>query len=123
MNADGSEQVRLTQSPGYDGGPFFSPNGQRIVWRRFNKSGSVSEIHTMKLDGSDVRKITSFKSMSWAPYFHPSGEYIIFASNKLGFSNFELYLVDSLGLCEPIRVTERVGFDGLPVFSPNGLQL
>ena len=53
MNADGSEQVRLTQSPGYDGGPFFSPNGQRIVWRRFNKSGSVAEIHTMKLDGSE----------------------------------------------------------------------
>ena len=123
MNADGSEQKRLTISPGYDGGPFFSPDGQRIVWRRFNKSGSVAEIHTMKLDGSDVRKITSFKSMSWAPYFHPSGEYIIFASNKLGFSNFELYLVDSRGLCEPIRVTERAGFDGLPVFSPNGLQL
>ncbi|MAD24023.1 MAG: peptidase M28 [Verrucomicrobiales bacterium] len=123
MNADGSEQKRLTRSAGYDGGPFFSPNGERIVWRRFNKSGSVAEIHTMKLDGSDVRKITSFKSMSWAPYFHPSGDYIIFASNKLGFSNFELYLVDSRGLCEPIRVTERAGFDGLPVFSPNGLQL
>ena len=123
MNADGSEQKRLTKSAGYDGGPFFSPNGQRIVWRRFNKSGSVAEIHTMKLDGSDVRKITSFKSMSWAPYFHPSGDYIIFASNKLGFSNFELYLVDARGLCEPIRVTERIGFDGLPVFSPNGLQL
>ena len=123
MNADGSEQKRLTRSAGYDGGPFFSPSGERIVWRRFNKSGSVAEIHTMKLDGSDVRKITSFKSMSWAPYFHPSGDYIIFASNKLGFSNFELYLVDSRGLCEPIRVTERAGFDGLPVFSPNGLQL
>tara|TARA_B100000686_G_C16764534_1_gene960907 strand:- start:165 stop:2441 length:2277 start_codon:yes stop_codon:yes gene_type:complete len=123
MNADGSGQTRLTRSPGYDGGPFFSPDGQRIVWRRFNKAGSVAEIHTMKLDGSDLRKITSFKSMSWAPYFHPSGEYIIFASNKLGFSNFELYLVDALGLNEPIRVTERVGFDGLPVFSPNGLQL
>ncbi|MBK28759.1 MAG: peptidase M28 [Verrucomicrobiales bacterium] len=123
MKADGSGQTRLTRSPGYDGGPFFSPDGQRIVWRRFNKAGSVAEIHTMKLDGSDLRKITSFKSMSWAPYFHPSGEYIIFASNKLGFSNFELYLVDALGLNEPIRVTERVGFDGLPVFSPNGLQL
>ncbi len=123
MNADGSGQTRLTRSPGYDGGPFFSPDGQRIVWRRFNKAGSVAEIHTMKLDGSDLRKITSFKSMSWAPYFHPSGEYIIFASNKLGFSNFELYLVDALGLNEPIRVTERVGFDGLPVFSHNGLQL
>ena len=123
MNTDGSGQTRLTQTPGYDGGPFFSPDGQRIVWRRFNKAGSVAEIHTMKLDGSDVRKITHFDSMSWAPYFHPSGEYIIFASNKLGFSNFELYLVDSLGQREPVRVTERAGFDGLPVFSPDGLQL
>ncbi|MBO61464.1 MAG: peptidase M28 [Verrucomicrobiales bacterium] len=123
MNADGSGQKRLTQSPGYDGGPFFSPDGQRIVWRRFNKAGAVAEIHTMKLDGSDVRQVTRFDSMSWAPYFHPSGEYIIFASNKLGFANFELYLVDALGQREPVRVTEREGFDGLPVFSPNGEQL
>ena len=123
MNTDGSGQTRLTQTPGYDGGPFFSPDGQRIVWRRFNKSGSVAEIHTMKLDGTDVRKITQFNSMSWAPYFHPTGEYIIFASNKLGFSNFELYLVDALGQHEPIRITKRAGFDGLPVFSPNGSQL
>ena len=123
MNAYGSGQTRLTRTPGYDGGPFFSPDGSRIVWRRFNKSGAVAEIHTMKTDGSDVRKITRFDSMSWAPYFHPSGDYIIFASNKLGFTNFELYLVDALGQREPVRVTERAGFDGLPVFSPNGSQL
>ena len=123
MNIDGSGQTRLTRTPGYDGGPFFSPDGSRIVWRRFNKSGAVAEIHTMKPDGSDIRKITNFKSMSWAPYFHPSGDYIIFASNKLGFSNFELYLVDTPGQHEPVRVTERAGFDGLPVFSPDGTRL
>ena len=123
MNADGSGQTRLTRTPGYDGGPFFSPDGSRIVWRRFNKSGAVAEIHTMKPDGSDIRKITNFKSMSWAPYFHPSGDYIIFASNKLGFTNFELYLVDAPGQREPVRVTERAGFDGLPVFSPDGTRL
>ena len=123
MNVDGSGQTRLTRTPGYDGGPFFSPDGSRIVWRRFNKSGAVAEIHTMKPDGSDIRKITNFKSMSWAPYFHPSGDYIIFASNKLGFTNFELYLVDTLGQHQPVRVTERAGFDGLPVFSPDGTRL
>ena len=123
MNVDGSGQTRLTRTPGYDGGPFFSPDGSRIVWRRFNKSGAVAEIHTMKPDGSDIRKITNFKSMSWAPYFHPSGDYIIFASNKLGFTNFELYLVDAPGQREPVRVTERAGFDGLPVFSPDGTRL
>ena len=123
MNADGSNQRRLTSTPGYDGGPFFSPDGQRIIWRRFEKNGAIADVYTMKLDGSDERRLTDFKAMSWAPYFHPSGQYVIFTSNKLGFSNFELYLVDAAGEHEPVRVTFTDGFDGLPVFSPDGKQL
>ncbi|MDE0468424.1 MAG: M28 family peptidase [Candidatus Poribacteria bacterium] len=123
MNADGSDQMRLTDSPGYDGGPFFTPDGQHIVWRHFTPDGSQADIYTMRIDGSNVRRLTDFKSMSWAPYFHPSGAYVIFASNKLGFSNFELYLVDGRGRHEPVRVTTTDGFDGLPVFSPDGNQL
>src|SRR5437899_1745016 len=123
MNADGSDQRRLTRSPGYDGGPFFSPDGERILWRHFEESGAIADIYTMKLDGSDTRRLTDFKSMSWAPYFHPSGRYVIFTSNKLGFSNFELHLVDAPGQREPVRVTFTDGFDGLPVFSPDGKQL
>ncbi len=123
MDADGSNQRRLTSTPGYDGGPFFSPDGKRIIWRRFDKTGAIADIYTMKIDGSDVRQITNFKSMSWAPFFHPTGQYIIFTSNKLGFSNFELYLVDAAGEHEPVRVTFTEGFDGLPTFSPDGKQL
>lgn len=123
MNADGSDQIRLTDSPGYDGGPFFTPDGQHIVWRHFTPDGSQADIYTMRLDGSGVRRLTDFDSMSWAPYFHPSGAYVIFASNKLGFSNFELYLVDARGRHQPVRVTTTDGFDGLPVFSPDGSRL
>jgi Tol biopolymer transport system component/Zn-dependent M28 family amino/carboxypeptidase len=123
MDADGSNQRRLTAVPGYDGGPFFSPDGQRIIWRRFDKSGAIADVYTMKLDGSDERRLTDFKAMSWAPFFHPSGKYVIFTSNKLGFTNFELYLVDPAGEHEPVRVSYTDGFDGLPVFSPDGKQL
>lgn len=123
MNADGSNQIRLTDSPGYDGGPFFTPDGQHIVWRHFTTDGSQADIYTMRIDGSNVQRLTDFDSMSWAPYFHPSGAYVIFASNKLGFSNFELYLVDARGRHEPVRVTTTDGFDGLPVFSPDGNRL
>lgn len=123
MDADGANQRRLTSVPGYDGGPFFSPDGQRILWRRFDKSGAIADVYTMKLDGSDERRLTDFKAMSWAPYCHPSGQYVVFTSNKLGFSNFELYLVDAAGGHEPVRVTFTDGFDGLPVFSPDGKQL
>jgi Tol biopolymer transport system component len=61
--------------------------------------------------------------MSWAPYIHPSNEYILFASNKLGFENFEVFMVDIDGKKEPVRVTFTDGFDGLPVPSPDGKQL
>ena len=83
--------------PGYDGGPFFTHDGSRIVWRRFDEQGLIADVWTMKPDGSDQRQITDFGAMSWAPYEHPSGEYFIFSSNKLGFENFELFMVDAAG--------------------------
>ncbi len=120
MRADGSGQKRLTNVPGYDGGPFFTHDGSRIVWRRFDETGVIANVWTMKPDGSDQRQITDFGAMSWAPYEHPSGKYFIFASNKLGFENFELFMVDTAGTKEPVRVTYSDGFDGLPVPSPDG---
>ena len=120
MGADGSNLRRLTNVPGYDGGPFFSADGTRICWRRFSENGHQAEIFTMKVDGSDQRKLTKLGKMSWAPYFHPSGKYLIFSTNTQGFQNFELYLVDADGTRNPIRVTYTDGFDGLPCFSPDG---
>ena len=123
MRADGSGQRRLTDVAGYDGGPFFFPDGSRIVWRRFDEAGLLADVWTMNPDGTDQRQLTDFTSMSWAPYVHPSGDYIFFASNKLGFTNFELFIVDIAGVKEPVQVTTTDGFDGLPVPSPDGQML
>ena len=123
MNADGSNLKQLTNVPGYDGGPFFSPDGKKILWRRFTEDGMKADVYTMNVDGTGEKRITDFGSLSWAPFFHPSGDYILFASNKLGFTNFEIYMVDSEGLKEPVRVTYTDKFDGLPVFSPDGKKL
>jgi Tol biopolymer transport system component len=123
MKADGSGQKRLTIVPGYDGGPFFTQDGKKIVWRRFDEKGLIADVWTMNPDGSEQKQITDFGSMSWAPYIHPSGAYYFFASNKLGFENFEVFIVDAAGAKEPVRVTYSDGFDGLPVPSPDGKQL
>jgi Tol biopolymer transport system component len=123
MDADGSRPRRLTDWPGYDGGAFFSPDGKRILWRHFSEDGAIADVYTMNLRGADRRRVTQFGAMSWAPYFHPSGDYIIFTANKLGFGNFELFIVDATGEREPVRVTFTEGFDGLPVFSPDGREL
>ena len=120
MDADGTDVRRLTDAPGYDGGPFWSADGSKITWRRFAEDGARAEIYTMNADGSGERRITDLGVLSWAPFFHPSGAYLVFATNLEGFANFELYLVDAEGAREPVRVTAREGFDGLPTFSPDG---
>ena len=123
MNADGTNLRRLTNELGYDGGPFFSPDGTRICWRRFSVDGATAEVYTMRIDGTDVQRLTNLGAMSWAPFYHPSGDYLIFATNKHGFANFELYLVRADGKGDPVRVTHTDGFDGLPVFLPDGQRL
>jgi Tol biopolymer transport system component len=123
MNADGSGKRQLTDVPGYDGGPFFSPDGKKVVWRRFSEDGHTADVYTINIDGTDEKRITDFNCLSWAPFYYPSGDYIAFSSNKYGFDNFEVFIVDSDGLKEPVRVTYTDKFDGLPVFSPDGKQM
>ena len=123
MDADGSNVRRLTNTAGYDGGPFWSADGSKITWRRFSEDGGRAEVFTMNADGSGERQITHLGVMSWAPFFHPSGEYLIFATNLQGFANFELYIADAQGTRQPVRVTEREGFDGLAAFTPDGSKI
>lgn len=123
MDADGGNVTQLTFSPGYDGGPFFSPDDSKIVWRRFNPDGNSAEIWTMNVDGGEARQLTAEAMVAWGPYFHPSGEYIIYSSNLLGHANFELFLIDVDGYGPPVRATNTEGTDILPVFSPDGSRL
>lgn len=123
MNADGTNVRQLTDVMGYDGGPFFSPDGKRICWRRFAENGATAEIMTMNIDGSDQKQLTHLGAMSWAPFYHPSGKYLIFTTNLQGFANFELYLVDVDGKSPSVRVTDTEGFDGLASFTPDGNKL
>ncbi len=123
MNTDGTGLKQLTDAPGYDGGPFFSHDGKKICWRRFNETGGLAEIFSMNVDGTDQRQLTRMGVMSWAPFFHPSGEYLVFTTNKHGMANFEQYMVDADGKSEPVRVTGTDGFDGLASFTPDGKRL
>ncbi|MCB0421847.1 MAG: M28 family peptidase [Bdellovibrionales bacterium] len=123
MKSDGSQVRRLTQTPGYDGGPSFSPDGQHIVWYHFPENSHSSELFTMKVDGSDVRQLTKSGAMAVAPTYHPSGDYIVYGSSLQGYRNFELYAVPTQGNHEPLRITHTSGLDSLPQFSSDGSQI
>jgi hypothetical protein len=141
MRPDGSEVKRLTSTPGYDGGAFFSPDCRRIVWRASRPQGGELdeyrqlladglvrpgklELWTAADDGTDARQITYLGAASFAPSFFPGGDRIIFSSN-FGQSNpreFDLWAVDVSG-ARLERVTGTPEFDGFPMFSPDGSRL
>jgi Tol biopolymer transport system component len=142
MDADGSNVRRVTNEPGYDGGPFFSADGKQIVYRAYHptdakeledyrallKQGLVRptklDIFVMNADGSGKRRVTNFNKASFAPFFHPNGSQIIFSSNMDDprGRNFDLYLInaDGTGLQ---RITNYEEFDGFPMFTRDGKKL
>ena len=65
MNTDGSGQVRLTDDPGNDNRPNWSPDGRHIVFHS-NRAG-YWQIYVMNADGSDQRSLTSGTHPSWSP--------------------------------------------------------
>ena len=142
MGVEGRNLKRLTRTLGYDGGPFFSPDGKQIVYRAWHPQAAADsadyrgliaqnlvrpvrmEIWVMDADGSHQHQVTNLGGASFAPYFHPDGKRIIFASNyKTPRSrNFDLYLInaDGSGL---EQITTNSEFDAFPMFSPDGHQL
>ena len=56
MNADGSDQTRLTTSPGTDTQPTWSPDGQQIAFRT-DRDGDW-EIYVMNADGSGQTNVS-----------------------------------------------------------------
>jgi len=139
MRPDGSQKKQLTKAAGYDGGPVFSRDGKKLVWRanhpktpqdmeRYKSLLADNLTAPMKMellvadaDGSHVNQITNFGCASFAPTFTPDGKKILFASNKheCDSRHFELYLinVDGTGL---EQVTKFGGFTAFPEFAPDG---
>jgi Tol biopolymer transport system component len=139
MDRDGKNVVRLTHTPGYDGGAFFNGDCTRIVWRAARpKPGpeldeyrallaqhlvrpTKLEIYVANADGSDATQLTYLDAASFAPSFYPSGKRVLFATNygDPQGREFDLWAVDDSG-ARLERVTHAPGFDGFPMFSPDG---
>ncbi|HHL42439.1 MAG TPA: hypothetical protein ENJ42_02380 [Hellea balneolensis] len=148
MNPDGSDVTRLTDILGYDGGPWWSPDSTKIVWRAWHPETKEDkarwadmmekdylvavplDLWVMNADGSGKKRLTHNGATNWAPSWHPDGKRIIFSSNmddwrediKAYGHNFEIYMIniDGTGL---ERITYNDVFDSFPMFNPQGTKL
>lgn len=132
--------LALVARPGYDGGPFFAPSGDRICYRSEPGGDSLLQLRVADLkmdrDGRGPfpigvlheHRLTDDEHVNWAPFWHPSGEYLVFTTSREGHRNYEVFAIEvppagqtvSASELRSSRITVADGFDGLPVFSADG---
>jgi Tol biopolymer transport system component len=117
MRADGSDQRRLTNYPGWDVDPSWSPDGSKIAFARFVDSSSTFDIFVMTSEGVLIGHITSGSEYDRDPIWSPDGRKIAYSSTGPGGPGIFVMNADGTGRA---KVTDR----GIrPDWSPDGSKI
>jgi hypothetical protein len=121
MNADGTDQTRLTTNPASDSYPTWSPgpSGSARIAFTSTRDGD-REIYVMDADGTDQTRLTFSAGVDQRPDWHPRGARIAFESARDG--NYELYAMDTDGERQT-RLTFHPGPDTEVSWKPDGKSL
>ena len=84
MNADGSNKTQVTDNGAANFGPYFFPDGNRIIFSSnlHDPKGRDFDLYAINVDGSNLERITYFDGFDGFPMFSPDGKYLVFASNR-----------------------------------------
>lgn len=136
-NADGTNIVRLTRTPGYDAEATIAKDG-RVVFTSV-RDGDM-EIYSMNGDGSDVRRLTHRPGPDGGPFFSADGSKIVFRGRQIAPgaelddyfallkkgiwrpTSLELFVMDRDG--GSLRQITKFGAASFaPFFTPDGKQI
>jgi Tol biopolymer transport system component len=120
MNPDGSGVSRLTNSPGHDFAPSWSPDGKRVAFVSL-RSDTFGEIYVMNADGTGVQRVTNSAGIDGAPTWAKDGKRIAFMSTRQDPQG-DIYFMNDDGT-GVTRVTDFAGADDEPAWSPDGKQI
>jgi len=84
MNADGSNKRQVTSNGKANFGPYFFPDGKRIIFASNidDPRGRNFDLYTINVDGSGQERITFSPAFDGFPMFSPDGKKLVFASNR-----------------------------------------
>ncbi|HZJ00767.1 MAG TPA: hypothetical protein VFD22_08900 [Gemmatimonadaceae bacterium] len=120
-NPDGTGQTNITNDPGSDGGPSWSPDGTKIVFAS-TRDDINYEIYVMNADGTGVTRLTNNAFPDGMPAWSPAGDKIAFVSQRSTESDQEIYVMNADGT-NLVRLTTHAGDDRKPTWSPDGTKL
>ena len=122
MNADGSQQIRLTHYPGDDTDPTWSPNGEHIAFVSDREHKGLSDIYLMDPDGNNIRRAFDDLEFRTAPVWSPDGTQIAYRTYS-PVPDWAVY-TKPLGGGEAERIAKLgTGWSGFPAWSPDGAEI
>ena len=84
MNADGSNKRQVTHNGKANFGPYFFPDGKRIIFasNMDDPKGRNFDLYKINVDGSGLERITFNETFDGFPMFSRDGKKLVFASNR-----------------------------------------
>ena len=123
MAADGSDVRRLTDEPGVDAFPTYSPDGTEIAFQS-DRAGKV-DVYVMDGDGSNVVRLTDFdddQRDDYVPTWSPDGERIAFVRGQVPPGGLgELWVINADGSNGHVLLDQPL--IDFPAWSPDGTRI
>lgn len=84
MNADGSNKRQVTSNGKANFGPYFFPDGKRIIFssNMDDPRGRNFDLYKINVDGTGLERLTFNETFDGFPMFSPDGKKLVFASNR-----------------------------------------
>jgi Tol biopolymer transport system component len=84
MNADGSNKRQVTRNGKANFGPYFFPDGKRIIFssNMDDPRGRNFDLYRINVDGTGLERLTFNPTFDGFPMFSPNGKKLVFASNR-----------------------------------------
>jgi Tol biopolymer transport system component len=84
MNADGSDRRQVTKLGGANFGPYWHPDGRRIIFASncHDPKGRNFDLYLVNEDGTGLERVTTNETFDGFPMFSRDGKRLVFASNR-----------------------------------------
>ena len=119
QNLRSGNRFQVSNKPGINGAPAFSPDGRKLVITLGGVDGNP-DIYVLDITSRRTKRLTTHRAIDTEGTWSPDGRYIYFTSDRSGGP--QIYRISANG-GTPERVTFEGSYNARPRLSPDGTRL